>query len=65
MDIGESSQLPVYILLLDWEKAFDRVSHAGLSAALGRLGVPDVLREAVMSLYQQPGSRSTWKRQSA
>ena len=36
---GESSQTKTFLLLLDWAKAFDKMSHEGLISALDRMGV--------------------------
>ena len=33
----------IQLLLLDWEKAFDKLTHAGFFSALERKGVPDAL----------------------
>ena len=36
LEAGESSTNKLIILLLDWEQAFDKISHEGLSQALQR-----------------------------
>ncbi len=36
VDKGESTRTPTILVLLDWEKAFDRVSQEGLLDALAR-----------------------------
>jgi len=44
----------IHIVLLDWVKAFDKLSHTGLLDALRRLGVPPDLIEAIEMLYREP-----------
>ena len=43
IDIGERSRNKVYMILLDWEKAFDKLSHAALFLSLNRMGVDEKL----------------------
>ena len=45
---------PFYMAFLDWEKAFDRVSPAGLLAALQRLGVPPAIIADIEAIYAAP-----------
>eukprot|EP00975_Prorocentrum_lima_P014392 3058821-Prorocentrum_lima.AAC.1 len=40
-DIGGSTKTPVYIVLLDWEKAFDNIRHGRIAASLRRLGLSE------------------------
>ena len=47
---GEALQ----VVCLDWAKAFDTISHAAIEASLLRLGVPEPMVQAVMSLYSNP-----------
>jgi hypothetical protein len=42
------------MLLLDWEKAFDRVSHGALYKTLKRLGVSGKLISMIKALYRNP-----------
>ena len=48
-EYAESTGEELYMTLLDWEKAFDKVDHKNLCKALGRLGIHqeiiDVLRD--------------------
>eukprot|EP00975_Prorocentrum_lima_P056359 11817190-Prorocentrum_lima.AAC.1 len=37
VDVGEATRIPVHLLLLDWEKAFDRISHHSIAHSLSRL----------------------------
>ncbi len=54
---AEQRQLPLAILSLDQEKAFDRVSHTFLEATLRRMGFDPVFRAWVRLLYRKVFSR--------
>eukprot|EP00959_Pyramimonas_sp_CCMP1952_P333556 6985006-Pyramimonas_sp.AAC.1 len=63
---------PLYLLFLDWEKAFDRVTHAALFSALERMQLPDKIVNVVKALYRNPtfqvgmdNYESKWHRQDA
>eukprot|EP00975_Prorocentrum_lima_P017856 3766477-Prorocentrum_lima.AAC.1 len=56
---GEVTQTSTLLLLLDWEKAFDKVSHAAFFQALRRLNLPPFLR-AIYSFYDNPQSLRKW-----
>jgi len=43
--------------LLDWEKAFDKVTHEALFNALDRMGVPDKLKTLIRQLYKNTSYR--------
>ena len=45
---------PIFVLLLDWCKAFDKVNISRMLVALKRLGVPEHMIEAIRSLYRSP-----------
>ena len=53
-DMYEAKGSEPYILLLDWEKAFDKVSTDGLDDALRRMGVSQHYREVVADIYRHP-----------
>ena len=66
-----SSQEPVFLVFLDWEKAFDRVRQDKLLEALERLEVDQKMIKAIQSLYNKPqfavnigGKKSEWKTQT-
>ena len=40
-DIGQATSEEVNMLMLDWEKAFDKINHGRLLEAIHRLNVPD------------------------
>jgi len=44
----------IHLVLLDWVKAFDKLSHTGMLDALRRLGIPTDLIEAIAMLYREP-----------
>ena len=43
--------------MLDWEKAFDKVSHIQLFTALERMNVPNKMINIIKQLYNQPSFR--------
>jgi len=53
-DIAEQSGENVILTALDWEKAFDRISHDRMLQALARLGIPDKLRKVIGCIYSRP-----------
>ncbi len=44
----------MFLVLLDWEKAFDKVNHKGMFEALKRMGIDEKLINAVKQLYENP-----------
>ena len=56
-DIGEQTGDNLIITLLDWEKAFDKVSHERMLQALERLNIPPKIIKIVKSLYSYPSFR--------
>ena len=72
IDKGESTGTKTLLVLLDWEKAFDKVKHGAIRSALKRYGVSRDLTEMIMALYEKPtffveqnGIASDYKPQSA
>ena len=51
IELFERSTTALHLLFLDWKKAFDSVFRSAIAKALYRLGVPEPLLNAVMSLY--------------
>ena len=69
-EYGDKTQNPLIMVLLDWEKAFDKVDREGLMLAMDRLGVDDKLIRIVRELYKDTrfnveidGETSRWKNQ--
>ena len=71
-DISEKSRTSSTLILLDWEKAFDKVSHSKLLETWRRLLIPDKLVNLISSFYYNPqfkvksgADESTWRTQMA
>ena len=54
VEIQEEASLEAHTILLDWEKAFDKVHPERMILALWRLGVPDKLVRIIKLLYEKP-----------
>ena len=54
-DIAEKDGSNIAIILLDWEKAFDKIDHERPLEALYRIGVPSKLLFLVENIYTSPG----------
>ena len=71
IEFGESTQNNLYLVLLDWEKAFDKVDRTQLFISMERMGVNQKLIELTKSLYRETkfcveidGQTSDWLPQS-
>ena len=53
-EFAERAGLPGTLVLLDWEKAFDKVDHDMLLKAIKSYNVPDKIIELLESLYAAP-----------
>ena len=51
---GEMTGTRTLLVLLDWEKAFDRILHDKFMEALRRVNVPDEMVNAIHALYKEP-----------
>ena len=67
---GEMTRTSTLLVLLDWEKAFDKVKHAMLLTALERMNVPTKIIAIIKELYRNPmfkvemeGRESDWTQQ--
>ena len=72
MDKAERTGSKLGVILLDWEKSFDKISRTGLDKALERYQVDPKLRRIITNLYtntdfmvQLNKSKSNWQEQSA
>ena len=54
MDKAERSGSKLGVVLLDWEKAFDKITHSSLMKALERYRVPKKLINLIKDLYKNP-----------
>ena len=71
-EIVEEAGDSMYMLLIDWEKAFDKVDQERLIFALERMGIPRKIIGIIKKLYEKPnfavkdrGRTSTRRRQRA
>ena len=71
LEKAEASQDPMFLVFLDWEKAFDRVKQDKLFEALERMNIPSHFVNVIRSLYNNPqfsvrmgSQQSTWRKQS-
>ena len=53
-DVGDSTQTRLIMVLLDWEKAFDKISREALFSALERMGIKGKLLNICKELYKNP-----------
>jgi hypothetical protein len=51
---GEQTCTRTIMLLLDWEKAFDKVTREGLKSALERTNVYPKIRRSIQEIYRDP-----------
>ena len=54
MGKGEKTNTKTLLLLLDWEKAFDKVRHEALLLALTRMNVPEKYVNAIKIISGYP-----------
>ena len=71
IDKGEMTRTKTILVLLDWEKAFDKVLHKALFEALKRMNLPEKIVRLVQMLYNCPefhteidDVKSEWKTQA-
>ena len=67
---GEMTGTKTILMLLDWEKAFDKVRKNGLLKVLERMGVEKKMLAVIEAMYNKPtfmvemeGQQSAWKTQ--
>ena len=54
IDKGEMTRTKTLLVLLDWEKAFDKVRHDKLLEAIRRMRAPPKFISVIESLYAKP-----------
>jgi hypothetical protein len=54
LEQGESTTGRLILVLLDWEKAFDKLTREGMFSALQRSGLPPKLLSLLRALYAHP-----------
>ena len=71
-EIHEEAGLELVTILLDWEKAFDKVHQGRLVDALKRIGIPMKVVRVIEAIYRSPkfsvkemGNRSSERRQNS
>merc|ERR1712115_74969 len=52
-DYAEKTGGALYMTLLDWEKAFDKVDHNALCQAMQRMGIDDKIINALRDGYEK------------
>ena len=70
MDVGYRAGQSLTLVLLDWEKAFDKVDQEKMHEAIERMNVPEKYSNIIRQIYKNPtfmieidGQRSGWKQQ--
>ena len=53
LDTGERAGIGINVVLLDWEKTFDKITHEGLHSALERMDIDPKLRNLIKQLYKK------------
>ena len=68
LEAGESTTNKLLLVLLDWEKAFDKLTRNGLFNALKRANIPNNMIKVIEALYDTPtfmveieGTQPEWK----
>ena len=54
LEEGESTTNKLILVLLDWEKAFDKLTREGLFSALRRANLPDKIVQVIAAIYEHP-----------
>ena len=54
IDIMEQTQEKTLLVLLDWEKAFDKITHSSLVKTLERFNLPEKLIKVIGAMYRTP-----------
>ena len=54
LEAGESTTNKIILVLLDWEKAFDKLTRDGLFSALHRANIPEKIIRIIQAIYANP-----------
>ena len=70
MDVGYRAGQSLTLVVLDWEKTFDKVDQEKMHEALERMNIPTKYSNIITHIYKNPtfmieidGRRSDWKQQ--
>ena len=55
----------IFLVFLDWEKAFDKIDYEQMFQSLKRLNIPDEILDAIKSLSRMPLFQVTHKTQQS
>lgn len=53
-DFAEQGNNPLYLIFLDWKKAFYKIDHTKMFISLRRLGIPESIFNNIKALYKNP-----------
>ena len=53
-DVVEQGHDKLILIFLDWEKAFDKISHEKMFQSLHRMSIPAEILDAIKAIYQKP-----------
>ena len=53
-EMHEETRIELVTILLDWEKAFDKIHQGKLLEALRRIGIPEKMARVIESMYRAP-----------
>ena len=53
-DVVEQGHDKFILIFLDWEKAFDKISHEKMFQSLHRMSIPVEILDAIKAIYQKP-----------
>ena len=54
LEMATQTDTALYLMFLDWEKAFDIISHESLHSALVSMGVPPKYVNVIDAIYSDP-----------
>ena len=53
-EVVEQGHERLFLIFLDWEKAFDKIDHEKMFLSLARLNIPEDMLGAIKALYRMP-----------